>query len=180
MTRSSGLTLTTLLFLFGVRALAGGAQPEPKAGAARRAGTFDSRAVAVAYYRSEAFRREIQGLKAEFEKAKAAGDEKRMKELDARGSASQDLAHKQSFGTWPIDNVLAAVKGRLPDVARDAAVGLLVSKWSVAYLDPAADTVDVTDSLVSLFAPDETTLKIVAEVRKQEPLSPEALAKQRD
>jgi hypothetical protein len=66
-------------------------------------GTFDSRALAIAYYRSEAFSRQINEMKAEHEEAKAAGDEGRVRELEVKGSAQQELMHKQGFSTWRVD-----------------------------------------------------------------------------
>ena len=66
--------------------LASGAEPaaEKAPEAKLRIGTFDSRALAVVYYNSAAFESQMAGLKAEYEKAKAAGDEKRVKEPMAK------------------------------------------------------------------------------------------------
>ena len=52
----------------------GAGQSEEKAtGAKLRVGTFDSRAVAIAHVRSEAFDRHLKAFRSEYEKAKAAG-----------------------------------------------------------------------------------------------------------
>lgn len=87
-------------------------------------GTFDSRAVAIAYYRTETHANYINDLKAERAKAKAAGDEERVKELSAKGKAWQELANKQGFSTWPVDDILETIKGKLPEIAEQAGVDL--------------------------------------------------------
>ena len=55
-------------------------------------GTFDSRVIAVAYYNTEAHKSYIESLKAEHAEAEASGDKERVKELEAIGEASQELA----------------------------------------------------------------------------------------
>ncbi len=93
-----------------------------------RVGTFDSRALAMAYFGSEAFHRQLNDLRAEHEKAKATGDAKRVKELDAEGPALQELMHKQGFSTWPVDNILEKIKGKISEIATQADVEVIVSK----------------------------------------------------
>lgn len=48
-----------------------------------RIGTFDSRLVATAYVRSQSFQRRLAKMQADLKGAKAAGDEKRVKQLEA-------------------------------------------------------------------------------------------------
>lgn len=48
-----------------------------------RIGTFDSRLVATAYVRSQLFQRRLAKMQAELKGVKAAGDEKRVKQLEA-------------------------------------------------------------------------------------------------
>jgi len=169
----------------------GAEQPEEKTpGSKVRVGTFDSRALAVAYYRSDAFRRHMEGLKAEYEKAKAAGDEKRVKELEAESSsptwpdsgwppspAQQELIHKQGFSTWPVDNILEQIKGKIPEIAKQAGVDVIVSKWDIVYQRSGVEFIDVTDLMVKPFDPNEQTLKIVKELKKQYPVPLEELKK---
>jgi hypothetical protein len=54
---------------------------ENTSGSKLKVGTFDSRALAMAHYRSEAFIHQMEEMRAEYTKAKEAGDEKRVKEL---------------------------------------------------------------------------------------------------
>jgi hypothetical protein len=133
-------------------------------------GTFDSRAVAIAYARSETFIKYIQGLRSELEKAKTEGNEKRIKELETEGPALQELIHKQGFGTWPVDNILEQIKDKIPDIAKEAKVDVIVSKWNIVYQQKGVEFVDITDFMVKPFNPDEATLNIVEEIKKQDPV----------
>ena len=142
-----------------------------------RVGTFDSRAMAIAYYNTEAHASYIKGLKAEHAKAVAAGDKERVKELEAEGEASQELAHKQGFSTWPVDNILETIKGKLPEIAKQADVDVIVSKWNIAYQRPGVEFIDVTDVMVKLINPDEQALEIIEQLKKQDPVSLEELEK---
>lgn len=169
---------TAVLAGLAVFTTVGAGVPEEKtSGAKVRVGTFDSRAVAIAYVRSEAFDRHLKGLRAEYEKAKAAGDEKRVKELEAEGPAGQELVHKQGFGTWPVDNILAKIKGKIPKIAKQADVDVIVSKWNVVYQRPGVEFVDVTDLMVQPFDPDESTLQAIKELLKRAPVPLEELKK---
>ena len=139
-------------------------------------GTFDSRAVAIAYYNTETHASYIKGLKAEHEKAKAAGDEERVKELTAEGEASQELAHKQGFSTWPVDNILEKIKGKIPEIAEQAGVDVIVSKWNMVYQRPGVELIDVTDLMVKPFNPDEEEiLQLLNELKKHDPVPLEEL-----
>ena len=115
---------------------------EKGSGSKVRVGTFDSRAVAMAYFGSEAFKRQLNDMRAEYENAKAAGDEKRVKELDAEGPALQELMHKQGFSTWPVDHILEAIKKQIPEIAAKADVDVIVSKWDMVY-QRSAETLGV-------------------------------------
>jgi hypothetical protein len=169
-------------------------QSQEKAfGSKVRVGTFDSRALAMAYYRSDAFRRHMEGLRAEYEKAKEAGDEKRVKELEVESSsptwpdsgwppspAQQELIHKQGFSTWPVDNILEKIKGKIPEISKQADVEVIVSKWDVVYQRSDIEFVDVTDLMVKPFNPDEATLKIIKGIQKQDPVPLEELKNHQD
>ncbi len=138
-------------------------------------GTFDSRAIAIAYYRTEATASYFEGLKSEHAKAVASGDQERIKELEAEGEASQALIHKQSFSTWSVDDILETIKGKIPEIAKQADVDLIVSKWSIVYKHSGIEFVDVTDVMVKHFNPDEQTLGIIEQIKKQDPVPLEEL-----
>ncbi len=149
-------------------------------GSTVRVGTFDSRALAMAYYRSEAFNRQLKELKTELEKARAAGDEKRVKELEAEGPALQELLRKQGFGTWPVDNILKKINKKIPKIAKQANVAVIVSKWDIVYQRSGVEFVDVTDLMVQPFDPSEKTRKIIKEIQKQNPVPLEELRDHQD
>lgn len=135
-----------------------------------RVGVFDSRAIAVAYYRSRNFSNIMKELHADHEKAKAAGDEKLASNYEARGRALNDLAHQQGFGTGSVDTILKKIKDQLPAIAKANNVQVMVSQWNLAYQEQDAKLVDVTDQLVKLFHPDEATLKVIQDLRKKAPV----------
>jgi hypothetical protein len=142
-------------------------QPTPKT---FRVGTFDSRAVAISYARSEMFAPLMKSLMAKYEKAKAEKDEKTIKECEAEGPAQQQILHQQGFSIASVADILEKVKADLPKIAQEAGVDLIVSKWEVVHQAPSIEIVDVTANLVKLFKPNEQTLKILEELSKQPPV----------
>jgi Skp family chaperone for outer membrane proteins len=136
-----------------------------------RVGTFDSRAIAIAYARTDDFKQEVKKLMEEHKKAKADKNEKKVKELEAKGQAGQQLLHTQGFSTASVGEYLERVKDKIPSVAKEVGVDVIVSKWDMVYQSPDAEFVDVTDQMVKLFNPDEKTLKIAEELRKHPPIS---------
>jgi hypothetical protein len=140
-----------------------------------RVGTYDSRAIAVAYASSGQHRQEITKLRTEFEQAKAAQDQKRTKELEAQGLARQARLHQQGFSTGSVINIMDKIKPDLAAVAKEAGVVMIVSKWEAVYADQSLEYVDVTMPLVMKFKPNEQTLKWVDSLRAQAPIPLEEL-----
>jgi Skp family chaperone for outer membrane proteins len=136
-----------------------------------RVGTFDSRAIAVAYGSSSKFNQTVKQLMEEYKKAEAEKNETKMKELKAKGQAGQQQAHMQGFSTASVNELLEQVKDQIPAVAKQAGVDVIVSKWDMVYQSPDAEFVDVTDLMVKPFNPSEKTLKIISELRKHTPIS---------
>ena len=132
-----------------------------------RVGVYDSRAVAVAYVRSGAIEPWLKDLQKQRDDAKAKGDEKRVKEIEAQGKNTQMLRHLQGFSNAPIDDIMLTIKDKLPTIAQQAGVDLIVSRTD--YLNPNLQTIDVTDGIVALFKPDEKTIRIITELRKHDP-----------
>jgi hypothetical protein len=150
---------------------------ETQAPARLRIGTFDSRAVALAYYRSPATKERMQALRADLEKAKAANDEKRVKELEAQGPAWQMLMHLQVFSNGSIGNVTAVIADRLPAIAAAAGVSAIVSEFELAYAGTTVERVDVTAQVAALFNPGEAAKKMIESMKGQKPIGfAEALA----
>lgn len=90
---------------------------EARAPTRLRVVTFDSRLVALACYRSPPVREWMKALRADVDKAKAANDEKRVKELEAQGPSRQSLMHLQVFSDSSMSNVTAAIADRPPATA---------------------------------------------------------------
>ncbi|MCA8973616.1 MAG: hypothetical protein KDC98_02795 [Planctomycetes bacterium] len=144
-------------------------------------GTFDSRAVLMAYVRSPAFSDYVAAQKkdigAAIARAREVGDHELIAELEALGPEMQNRIHRQGFGTAPIDDVLARIEDRLPKIAETAGVDVIVSKWQLAYQSPTARFVDVTDQLAAEFAPDEATRKVIEQIKTKDPVPLEELKK---
>ncbi|TFG65900.1 MAG: tetratricopeptide repeat protein [Gemmatimonadales bacterium] len=161
--------LTISFFLITVVVSAGYAQ-EPSSSSADRIGTFDSRAVAIAYYRSTEFQDSVGDLRTELEEAKASGDEFRVGELEAYGPAMQHRMHQQAFSIGSVMEIMDQISDALPELAREAGVSVIVSQWEVTYANSAADFVDLTPQLVALFNPSEETLNSVESLKTVAPV----------
>lgn len=140
-----------------------------------RIGTYDSRAVAVAYARSDLMRQKLAGPLKELAEAKKAGDQKRVDELNAMGESMQIRLHLQGFSNARVDDILDVVRDELPNVAAQMNVAVITN--AINYHNASVELVDVTDELVALFHPDPETLKIVADARALEPLPIEDVAR---
>jgi len=142
-------------------------QPAP---AKVRVGTFDSRAVAIAYARSAMFAPIMKDWKDKYEKAKAEKNEAVIKECEAWGPNYHRFQMLQAFSIASVADILEKVKDQLPKAAQEAGVDILVSKWELAYQNPSFEIVDVTSYLVKIFNPDNQTLKIIEELSNQPPI----------
>ncbi len=130
-----------------------------------RVGTYDSRALALAYGRSsrpDGLMAQVDALKAEHAKATAAGDAARVTELEAQGQALQQDMHRKVFGGAPIDDILALIADDLAQIAAAAHVDLIVAD---VLINPAGvELVDVTFEMAAAFAPDEQTRALMKDV----------------
>lgn len=135
-----------------------------------RVGTFDSRAVALAYYRSTVFSEKVGQMRDQLAEAKEAGNNQRADELELQGVAMQKLAHQQGFSTQPIDNILATLEKQLPEIAKQTGVHVIVSRWDIVWQDSAMEFVDVTPLMVDPFAPTPETRKAIEAIREKPPV----------
>jgi len=145
-----------------------------------RIGVYDSRAIAIAYGNSTAFRESMKPIQAEYEKAKKEKDDKRMKEIDARMKLQQRRLHEQGFSTGSVVGYMAKVKDSLPEVAKKAGVQLIVSKWELNYQSPDVEVVEVTNELVALFHPSEKVLGWVKDLKNHPPMPLEQITDDMD
>ena len=167
------LPLAVFASLFCLDAFA--QQPDTKDRPAVAIGTYDSRAIAIAYGRSELAQRSITELREKYEKAKADGDQKLAAKLERQGEARQIRLHLQAFSNAPVDDALDAVREQIPAFATRMHVAAIVS--AADYHDASVELVDVTDELVKLFNPTPQTLRTIEECRKQKPAPIEQIAK---
>jgi hypothetical protein len=149
---------------------------EPAAASHVRLGVYDSRAIAVAYAPSQF--NPVRERMAEHERAKAARDAKRVRELEAWGNRHQRALHRQAFARVPVDDLLAHVEEHLPELARAAGVRTIVPYCT--YQGPDVELVDVTRELVMLFEPSEKTLATVAELLRKAPLDLDEVERSKD
>jgi len=91
------------------------------------------------------------------------------------GAAMQELMHKQSFGTSPIDSILERINNNLPQIAKQANVDVIVSKWDVVYQQDGVEFVDITNAKVQPFNLDEAVQAIIAEIQQIDPVPIEEL-----
>lgn len=140
-------------------------------------GTFDSRAVAIAYANSKFHNKIMKEKMAEHKKAKKAGDTEKVKELQDWGAALQAKLHKQGFGTSSVKSLLEHVKQDIPKVAKEAGVDIIVNKWDLAYQSEDAKFVDVTEMIIRGFEPSEKALKSIRSLKNYKPLPGKELEK---
>lgn len=145
------------------------------AAGALRIGTYDSRAIAIAYGRSGIHSRRLDEMIATKKKAVDEGNAKLAAEMDAAGAAQQVRLHLQAFSNAPVDDALDAVRDRLVGVAQAARVSAIVS--TADYRGADVELVDLTEPIVALFDPDTRTLAMARDCRRQKPMPIEVVAR---
>jgi Skp family chaperone for outer membrane proteins len=167
-------TIVALVLVFGsclIYTSLRAEDPNPKPEKAKlRVGTFDSRAIVIAYAHSAEFNQSLKKLMAEHDKAKADGDDKKAKELEEKGKSGQQMFHMQGFSIAPVNDILEHIKDKIPGIAKEAGVDVIVSKWEVVYQSPDAEFVDITDLMVKPFNPNEKTMSTLKELGKHPPI----------
>jgi hypothetical protein len=145
-----------------------------------RIGVYDSRAIAIAYGNSAEFQQFMKSVRADYEKARAEKDGKKVKEIDARMKLKQRRMHEQGFSTGSVAGCMATIKDSLPGVAKKAGVQVIVSKWELNYQAPGVEVVDVTDDLAALFHPNEKVQGVLREVKNHAPMPLEEITDDMD
>lgn len=128
-----------------------------------RIGTYDGRAVAIAYANSDRFDEWMKEFRARHARAKAAGDEDTMHALEAQIQEQQNTFHGQAFRGDSIDDILTLITGDTQRIAREVDATRL-ERINLRRPTRVA-TVDVTDRLVALFEPDERTTRWIHGIR---------------
>ena len=141
-----------------------------------RIGTFDSRCVAVAYAKSDDFKKEIDSMKIEHKKAKEEGNVQLAEKLEQLGQTRQYIMHQQGFSNGSIINILAKLKDKFPAMAEENNVHMILSKWEIMFADESLELVDITDQLVDYFNPNEETKKVLEQVKLIDPVPIEEIS----
>ena len=124
-----------------------------------RIGTYDSRALVIAYYRSDGWAKQLNAKIAERDQARAAGDAQKVAEMEKWGKEHQEFTHRQLAGEAPLTNILDELKPAMAAVAVASRVEAIVPE--LLYSSPNVEAVDVTDALIAYFSPDQKTIKII-------------------
>lgn len=66
--------------------------------------------------------------------------------------------------------ILGLIRDKLPELAKEAGVSMLVSKWELTWHDPSVEIVDMTTQVANLFNPKENIDKMSAEISKMDPI----------
>lgn len=142
-----------------------------------RVGTYDSRAIAIAFAGSDIFTGLNAPIVEEHRGAKERGDQKRVAEIEQMMTEKQAKMHLQGFGTASVDDLLAHVKDRIPAVEQEQNIVAIVSKWDEAALAKygSCERVDVTDALAALYDPGEKQLGWIEDLKGKAPLSNEEI-----
>lgn len=166
-----GLVIVGLLIAQGVNSTE--KQSEKSNVEKLKIGTYDSRAIAIAWASSS--HNPVSEKMKEYEAAKQAKDQAKIKELEAWGPNHQKQLHFQGFGRVPVDELLIAVEDKVKAylVAND----LVAITMACDQVSDRVEIVDVTMDLVQLFAPSERTLESVKQVMQREPLTLVELSK---
>ena len=154
----NSITVTVMAILSGVFILPHLAQSTPTRASTEkldrlRIGVYDSRAIFMAYKASDYDENVMLKKSKEKKQAEQAGDTEKARKIDSWMTQYSIKAHSQGFCTTPVHDVLKCIKDRIPQIAKEAEVDAIVSKWEFDYLSPNAELVDVTMKLVLAYNP---------------------------
>ena len=135
-----------------------------------RIGTYDSRAVAIAFGNSSEGMQFVSNLRAEMMKAREAGNDSLVRHIENKAGVYQKLNHLRAFSIGSVSEILQNHEAEVAAVAEEAGVQALVSKFELIYTGMGVDTVDVTLALTRIFKPSEQVQKWISGVPNQKPL----------
>ncbi len=141
-----------------------------KAKAAIKIGTYDSRIVIFAWSRSDYFKQHMIKFKQQSDSAEKAHDTARVKELSVQAMSFQHLLHLTVFSNGSVGFVMAIVKDKLPGLAKNEGVSVILSKWELNFSDPSIEIVDLTSQVAQLFQPKENIDQMSKDISAQQPI----------
>jgi hypothetical protein len=134
-----------------------------------RIGYFNTRAIAMAYTQSRIFNEKITKIVTQAKEAKASGNDKIYKKLDAELKMEQEKIHWQVFSNARIDDILTQVRPSYEQIAQKANVAAIAE--NVVYNDTKVELVDVTELVAEQFKPNEATKEKMQQIIKKPPAS---------
>ncbi|KPK64438.1 hypothetical protein AMJ83_01615 [candidate division WOR_3 bacterium SM23_42] len=135
-----------------------------------RIGTYDSRAIAIAFGNSNEGMEFVANLHAEMTKARVAKNDSLIQHIEKTAETYQILSHLRAFSVGSVAEILEKHKAEVDLVAKEAGVQAIVSKHELIYMNAGVDTVDITLPLVRIFNASERALKWISDMPKHEPL----------
>lgn len=150
--------------------LGSGSQDRERIGQTVQIGTYDSRAIAIAYGNSEEGQAAITSLMKEFHSAKEAKNDSLVGALELRAQMHQKLMHMRAFSTAPVDEFFQAHAADVAAIARKAGVEAVVPEFELLWYGDGVETVDLTSELAAIFHPTEQGMKWAEQCRASKPL----------
>jgi hypothetical protein len=133
-------------------------------------GTYDNRAVAIAYFNSSEWQSTLSEMRLNVKNAQSANNDSLAQQLRKRGAASQTLAHLCGFSNGSVADILEKHRTDVESLAKSAKVSAIVSQYELIRPLNIIETVDMTDAFVRLFKPNEKVLEWIKEALKQPPM----------
>jgi len=135
-----------------------------------RIGTFDSRMVAIYYFRSPDFQKEMGKLMTDFKAAKEKKDTAMIKKLEEKGQLQQRIAHDKGFGRGSVSEIMEKQSESLKELAKKENLAVIVSKWELNYSSPDVEIVDITLKIMDIFKAPVDVKKMYDEMKGVKPI----------
>jgi type IV pilus biogenesis protein CpaD/CtpE len=158
--------IVVLVALACVAALIIGCSSSPT----KRIGTYDSRAIAFAFWGSNEGMEFITSRSADWTKAKAAKNDSLIRHMERTAAAQQQLLHLCGFSVGSVADILEKHKAQVDSVARAVGVRIIVSKFELILTGTGVDTVDVTVPLARIFITPGQVRNWVSQTPTQKPI----------
>ena len=171
----SSFSMIFLLYLFSIITIPANSVYGQKNKNAIKIGTYDSRVIVFAYSRSQLFMDHQKKFSMQNDSIKNAKDSAKFKELSVMAMSYQHLLHQMVFSSGSVQDIIGLVKDKLPELAKQAGLVMIVSKFEVNYIDPSCEIVDLTNAIIPLFNPKENIEKMAGEIGKTKPVPIEEL-----
>lgn len=135
-----------------------------------RVGVYDSRAVAIWYFRSDDYMKGITAMREEMKNAKAKGDTMLVKKLNEKGPLMQRIAHDKGFGRGSVAEILEKKADVIKAIAKKDKLSAVVSKWELNYAGSDIEQVDITVELLKALNAKDDIFKMIGEMSKVQPV----------